>query len=432
MKVNSKKIASNFILFGIYFLFSILTDRINKFSSILLIYNISLHLIILYNSRRSQVLTIFWVFSLTYSLYLIPYFFMGVFMSSDIQFQTSALTVKTLNLHTLFVLLIHIFSKRINPENIRIIDTITKRKNDLIFYPLIVLIILITLTSIRGRTLLDGAIYGETGAGSSLTEYVYILYIVSFLYSHGKKEKLILLCVGFFYFFRVMLFGGRIAGLQMVLLIFLLFYENRFSNFLIYIGSMLGLLAMETLGALRFGITKINFFDFSKGLFVTNQTDIFYSSLASVGLIDNGIYDFSFRLKSFLGFLLGIFIPSKYTFPEANLPVFTQQHTYVGGGGLISVWLYVWLGVVGVVTISILISHIMNCSYENTSVIFKTYIILLFSTYPRWYGYTPINIFKMGFYCVIFTYIIKVFDRTICRYLKGNKNEIQKNPNSHN
>jgi len=243
---------------------------------------------------------------------------------------------------------------------------------------------------------------------------------------HNAQKKL-LLFIGIIYFIRVMLFGSRIAGIQILCLIFILYYENKFKNIFIYFFSIIGFLIMSLMENLRYGkLIVLNIQNINQ-TFISNQTDVFYSSTVYLALIKNGIYDINFRIKSFIGFIINIILPSKYTFPEGIISEYSKSYDQYGGGGFIGVYFYVWLSYIGVVLIGILIAKIFNKMYKTKNKNIILFSIISLTTFPRWYAYSPITFIKMGFLAIIGYNLIKLLDSTILKIKNIYKRTVYEN-----
>jgi hypothetical protein len=122
----------------------------------------------------------------------------------------------------------------------------------------------------------------------------------------------------------------------------------------------------------------------------SNQGDVIQSSGRILGLIQNNILSFSDRLLSFFSYILSPIIPSKLLPEYSNLASYKQDLYRSGGGGLIGVYFYTWLGLVGPIISGIFIGYFIKSFYSKNSIYYKLYGLCILITFPRWYAYNPI------------------------------------------
>jgi hypothetical protein len=149
------------------------------------------------------------------------------------------------------------------------------------------------------------------------------------------------------------------------------------------------------------------YIDFAGGSIISNEGDVFQSSVRLIGLIKIQALDAFLRVKSFIGFVLSIFVPAAWLPEEASLMTFKKGIYNSGGGGLIAVYFYVFLGWFGPLVISFYVFWIYGVAIFYKSIYLKFYVLLIFSTFPRWFAYNPIILFKL---CLWVIPIAFVFD----------------------
>ena len=156
---------------------------------------------------------------------------------------------------------------------------------------------------------------------------------------------------------------------------------------------------------LRFAATCV-FVKFS------NQIDIFYSStiLNQAALSDTlSIYT---RLEMFFYNVLSLFVPYSWLPEKAAVVSYIQKNiASTGGGALISAYSFFFLSYPGIILIGYYIASLINKLQKSKNLHFILYCIIVLATYPRWFGYNIIGLFKIPFYIVILYAIIKRFSK---------------------
>ena len=145
-----------------------------------------------------------------------------------------------------------------------------------------------------------------------------------------------------------------------------------------------------------------------KKIIFSHQGDVYYASARMIGLVKTKQLDPVKRIEAFIGNALSIFLPSKF-FPEhVKTGSYLQNKYGTGGGGLISVYFYTFLGYLGVVLVGLWLGYLINKSRTSPNQFFILYFILVISTYPRWFAYSPITMFKLCFWIIPVYLIIQV------------------------
>ena len=312
------------------------------------------------------------------------------------------------------------------------------KKHPFIFYSILCLQVFIILFGRTGNTIFQSGGYGSEDAnmsnlgGTAIFEYFLVLYPVAYFFSGREKRKIaFLLTVGALYSMKAVLFGGRVEMLQLLLLVFILHFDNiRTSLFKILIIAIPAVIFFILLGVLRgapeigiagaFEVLKENF-GLIKYTVFANHIDVYYSSTRLYGFCNIGILSDYERVKIFFYNVLAVVVPYGALPPEANLAAFKQDDYPAGGGGLVPVYFFIYLGYFGVIMIAIILGLFLRKIIKNThsvSMYFLVYMIMILSTYPRWYAYSANVIYKFCLYAVI----VLFFANMASRYLqKKNK-----------
>jgi len=433
-------IVFNKMIIVIPYIFLILLNiAFKEFSAILSIYTVIVLFLTLLKTRDSQPLFIVVLFIASYSIMPMLYFVFDIKISFYTLFANYEAYSNTLNYQAIFVASLYIFSKTTYKKNRKIIDGLPLKNNILIYNLNIAIMIFIILFGKSGNNLFLSGGYGSVNSSllgeTALWEYILIFTLGAYVFSGKIKIRLfIILVISGLFIIKDILLGGRIASLQLLILNFILIFENKFSNKQFKIIILIGFIVFFFFGAIRDNPDKY-FSDFSQLLFdpytiLSNQGEVFYSSTLLIALVNEDVIDVFYRLKSLIGNIISLFMPSRFVFEEADIIwIASRRLGGTGGGGLLTSYFYLWLGPIGVFLIGNYISTIFNKLYYNTNKYFKYYSILVLSTAPRWYAYKPLALFKLSLYVVIVLFIFFLVDNQMLksnRYnnrLKGVKNE---------
>lgn len=377
----------------------------------LLIMAILTNIFVIWEMRRIQPAVLMGAFFLSYILYLIPYYYNDYIISAHVQYYKRELYDQVLGIHLLFLSSFVLFLKTNLNENYLKLKDLLKPRNNVVIFSFLYLIMLAIIVSIKGSSVIGGSystyidnLEGQSGG----IEYFYIFFVIAFFFTTKPILRNSLLILVIYYCFITITRGYRIQFVQMMILTFVLFFDGKFKTVYMMALAFLGFIASEIVGLLKM-MGSVTFEDmlalFEKsetGIVISNQTDVFYSSVVFLGLIKDGILSFGVRIWSALGFVWNWFAPSSFVWKEARLPLFAHEYTTLGGGGLISAYFYVWFGYLGPILIGYALALFFNKVYSsNVKQNFKIILILVLSLYPRWFAYDPGN-FLMRFSIYVF------------------------------
>jgi hypothetical protein len=135
-------------------------------------------------------------------------------------------------------------------------------------------------------------------------------------------------------------------------------------------------------------------------LYSSNEGEVFHSSARLIGLINLGYLDILDRIYSFFGFVLSIFVPSSFLPSSASLITFMKDEYNAGGGGLISIYFFCWAWYFGPIIIGLFIVYFLNKVNYSKNKYLVLYFFMICSTFPRWFAYNPIILFKICFWII--------------------------------
>jgi hypothetical protein len=237
---------------------------------------------------------------------------------------------------------------------------------------------------------------------------------VTYIFSGRNKFRVFLLILlAVFYSLKAILFGGRVEFLQCILLIFILHFDNpNTSLFRILVVSFIPLVFFILFGFIRsapdsmfdvFNIVKENI-QFAGYTFFGNQIDVYYSSTRLLGLIDINLISIIDRFEIFLYNIFAIISPYSLLPEKANLALYLQGDFSAGGGGLLPVFFYVYLSYFGVIIVGLIMGYLFYRAIKLNSKVSQywvIYLIMILSTYPRWYAYSSNVIYKFCIYSLV-------------------------------
>lgn len=361
--------------------------------------------------RHSPILNIYLLFSFLNLFYLLPYYFFNIPYHYLIENQSLYLTNKTV---LIFILFTSILFFRLN------LDTKTRQiffyhHNDKLIYSLsiIILVIMYPISIITNPPSIGIAYTGEITTSIWL-EYCIIFFIIGGLYSKSNKRKILLLIISAFYIILPLLYGRRLQSIMIALTIFNLFYAYQFSTKRVLFFSIMTFVGLRSFASIRMGqsmsiLSSLLSID-ENNIMGNNQGGVIVCSTSYLALIEDGIFDFGFRAKSFLGQFTSILLPYKWNLPEAYINFSALNHTPIpGNGGLISTYLYLWGGLLGVFIGALILRSVLTKPLDN--IYNKAIFIFILSTFPRWHSYNLMILFKMTFWLILILGSIKLYAR---------------------
>jgi len=424
-------IKKNFLIKLIFVLLNISLIILSNFlvlGKTLLVMAILTNVFIIWEMRRIQPAVLMGVFLLSYLLYLIPYYYGDYIISAHTQYYRRDLYDQMLGIHLLFLSSFLLFLKNnLNKSSLKIRDLI-KPNNNIVLFSLLYLIMLAIILSIKGTSVIGGSystyIDNLEGQGGSV-EYFYIFFVTAFFFTDKPLLRKSLLFLVVYYCFMTITRGYRIQFVQMVIVVFVLFLDGKFKTVYMMIFAFLGFIIAEIvnllkmMGSLTLEDTLALFEKSDKGIIISNQTDVFYSSVVFLGLIKDDIFTLGLRIWSTIGFIWNWFVPSSFVWIEARVPMFASTFTSLGGGGLISAYFYVWFGYLGPILIGFCLAFLFNKTYSSADKkVFKIIAILVLSLYPRWFAYDPANfLIRLSLYI----YVVYISFILIHNQMKGVK-----------
>ena len=253
--------------------------------------------------------------------------------------------------------------------------------------------------------------YSPDFTRSSLFEYFFVFYLISFVFSFNRKKyKYILYFLAAFYVAKNTLYGGRIESLMCVLFLLVVDLQTKIKFKFLLLGIVCGYVLMSIIGLIRAYGFSWDFIAenlFSKtDVITTQESDVNYSSVRILEMVRLNFITTAQRFHSFALFIMSIFI-SKDSLPKlVDLSTYNQTIYPCGGGGLISAFFYVFLGHIGVIFIGYVIAKILSFGVRSKNTFKNLFFVLAYTTMPRWFAYYPITLFKLALLGSIITYVL--------------------------
>jgi hypothetical protein len=382
----------------------------------------------LYRVRYSKVLTLYYLYVISYPLFVAYSIFNSIGYAVYKEYQNPDIDTKNLSMFLISSIITFFLTRRvIISEEFFMSDYLLIRESKIVFLFLFLILNAITWFAFGGEDIIDSGGYNsvmqedtEKKVGIDMKEYFILFYLLGYVFSENQLLRYLLFMMGGIFSLKCLLLGGRIELLQLILMNFILLGEKKVSYkqliilFILagYFMLVFGRFRGDPLYYLNDPIMAFNVFNRggeSSDIIVSNQGDVFYATNRMIGLVDDGIWGLPIRFNSFLANISRIILP-KFMLPEyVELSIYMKNSYPTGGGGLIIGYLYVWFGFFGGIVFGWVHGVLINNYLSKTVNNFKNiYLIMVFSTYPRWFAYFPTNLFKMCLFPVLFYFIFTI------------------------
>lgn len=363
--------------------------------------------------KKNTLLVIIFLFMGTYTFVLNAYFFFGIYFSFFDQCYEPSLVYFAAQLLLLFYSFLY-YSLEISDLNLQ--NRIILKPNLLGYLVTIGFIVLIVISRVSGASILDSGSYsGVTSTRSFVPiEYALMFIPLAYIFSSNNIQKLLLYSVTLLFCIKYMLYGGRVALVE----VFIVFLILKFQ----FIWSMKKTLAFTLVFAvlmLFYGVVRKNL---SGAVFTLDELDfnsanageVYYSSIRILYLIKYNIITTTDRITSFLlylssGFFAGLSLP-----PLSNLTVYLKAQYPSGGGGLAPIYMFTFLSYPGVIFLGYVAGKIFSYATRISEITFKSiYVIMVVTMVPRWFAYYPVHLVKLCLYAPIAFVLLSTFKKYI-------------------
>ena len=244
-----------------------------------------------------------------------------------------------------------------------------------------------------------------------------ILHNFSHCYASTILKKRILLCVIVVYLLLPFMYDRRLQFLLYCLIIYALYFDGRFSNKTFFLSLTLSFILVRWYASIRMGTgltiaSSILSVD-ENGVMGNNQGGVILASTVYIQLIEDGIFDLCFGVKSAIGVLVSFVLPYKFNLPETYVNFSALNYRPLpGNGGFPGVYFYIWGGFLGCVMGGFLFRFLVFGKRSRLGLIFS---LLMFVTYPKWHSYSLLITVKLGVWLMIFMALADFYYRTSIR-----------------
>lgn len=280
-------------------------------------------------------------------------------------------------------------------------------KNIWISTSFLIMILLYILIFQFGRPDTDGL----RGSPSALYEYSIIFFIIGFHFvGINRKSNIILTILLALFALQNFAFGGRIIGIQLLFVYFIMFYSHKIKVVKLVPFIIAGFIIMSLIGieraSLTFSIQGINevISNIKNRMFALDTSySAYFTSLTF--LKTQEYLNYFDRLSLFGKFLLSIIFGG--SIQNSSLPLYTRTYFTHYNGGVFPYYFYFYLSWAGVVISTLLIrlyTSIINQKELVKSGLFRCISVYFIATTFRWYLYTPIIILRGTLLLIIVYY----------------------------
>lgn len=344
-------------------------------------------LFLLFYFRSDKYVLPLLIFGSTYTLYLIPFFYFDLPYHYLVQTQTPELTIRALAYQFTFYYLFFSFraSSRTHEYNFPQL-----KFSKITFLALTAFLLLMLFINIGMSPPRLGVSYDGSNNSTVWIEYSFIVLVLLCCSTLSQKYRYLVLFVLLLYLIYPLLYSRRLQMIMVLLLLYYRFYVSRLSIFSIYLGMIVVFFGLRIFESLRMGVTpsllSLLITTNSEGVTGSNQGGVMVSNTIYLYLIDTGIFDWSFRLKSFLGNLVTGLLPGRFNFSETYVNLRALENMPLpGNGGFTAVYLFLWMGEMGVIIVSIILGYLTFT--KNSHWVLRAFPLAIFVTFPRLHSY---------------------------------------------
>lgn len=388
------KLIVSFLFLTMWFL-TFLDDY--KYNNLLAVFGAVLLLMIsvlsLIKARKKLSLLILFAMLLYFNYSIAYYFYLtdnrGDFFAT---FSHTSVSMIGLVCLLLFNLIVYLFLPSKIEENKDVIYIKEKNNNPVLVLGTIVVCLFIWVFAYTRPT-----VEGQRGSISTIYEYSIILFILGFYYC-GKQKFLRYCLIGVLLLIALqnLIYGGRVTALQLFIVLLLTNFP-KINKKILAIGVAVVFVWMIGVGAMRArfsfsGISEALRNTFKGGFALDTAYAAYHASMTFFKVEE--ITSFSQKIYLFGRWLLSIPLGGAFI-SDSNLSVYTVNYHKHYGGGLLPTYMYFYLGYIGVFLISLWVAlYLRRTMLNKTGGLGKSLAIYFVCTAPRWYLYSPSQLFR--------------------------------------
>lgn len=404
MKIR-KDIAFKVLAIGLLYIYACfipITSFSNKIDALAVLVMSGL---LLYKGRKNLPLTIMFIFIfyVNYSVVMGEYITAGNLSVPFTEVKTTNIYGLTIRILLMFMTIVSLFYNEYRPSTESL--KFKERKNSIIYWLIMIMLMASFFFGVE-----RGGFDAYSVRINPIFEYSKILFLFAFYFS-GKsryKKNLIIMFVIIF-ILQDVYYGGRITSMQLAIFLSLTIFIEKLSFYKISLFSIIGIIFNSLVNAYR---TSFTFVDISivsiirnlfSGYFVFDTaTYAYYASATHVAASHSATIEN--RIQSAFEFIKSIFGVSNSPMREVTSFV-SREYYFNMGGGFIPTHFYFWFGWTGVILIATILVLIINNLPKKTSSYSKLLLYTVIITAPRWYLYSPSQLFRGALFIVSILYI---------------------------
>ena len=346
-----------------------------------------------------QPLLLFSLYLFFYFIYFIPYFYQSLDLSEWTAFQNEFYHSLTLYQFYLFFLGMSLAaSYPMNPQKKCLIKSLRFETSPLnsLFYILFLFIVIYLVFKI-GENVLNTdnpyeAYMENLDESSSLPLFATLFLFLSYLIIPSKIARNIFLAI----FSCILLYHNITRGFRIIiptlfLLVFLIYFELKWKTNTILLMFFLGFCGLVFLNNLKngdvFSFSTI-FSETGSDFILSHHADSLYGSACMNGLVVQGKVSFFERFQLLVGFLAESIIPPSLLPLSMKYPLFVNEYTITGGGGLCITGCYLMGGnIITLIFPFMLVRFIGYCYSEKVNKYICLICSIIIILFPRWASY---------------------------------------------
>jgi hypothetical protein len=256
---------------------------------------------------------------------------------------------------------------------------------------------------------------GDSGQPHPLYEYAIQIFIIGFYFiGRNKYYTKILIAILLVFALQNFLYGGRIIGLQLVLVYFLFFWGYKAKINKIWPVMIIGFLLLSVIGMNRgnadFSMESIRQairYLSKNSMSLDTAYSAYYTSLTFLKKLE--LISFGERIGLLFSFIKSIFFGGQVK--NSVLPYVTGEIFINYGGGIFPIYFKFYLGWFGVFLSGLLVAafvRIINRIGENTNGFIICLALFFVTTVFRWYLYTPLIVLRGVVFLVVIYLIVSL------------------------
>lgn len=369
-------------------------------------------------------MNLYFIYSITIGFYINPIESKLYTSFTDKQVWLISLFILTLFLNTLFLFT----TNKANINEFKQYNFNNKGNDTFIVFFLQILLILIFIFGFDRPEVLN-----ERGSPSTFYEYSVMIFIIIF-YLSGRNRFYIISTSFLLILFALQnfIYGGRIMGLQLLIVFYLFYLMKKISTKTVILITCLGIFCLNAIAVYRNTFSLFTFADIvnyieRNNLALDTCVSANYTSLTflrSMSFTSNAM-----RIGMLNKFILSIFTGNSLI-NNLDLTSYTRQYFLHYYGGIVPYYFYFYLGYPGVLIISAIVSKYFAVCHKylaSNRDFIKILSIYLIATFPRWFLYTPINLFRGCLILFLFYKLIELLNKFIRSRNKSYVNGIIQN-----